>query len=236
MQRSGPQSPSARLANYAQAFTQAPSPVAQLVALYRMEDISRLLAPEQMQAALARLAATPKLDPLLAAEIASQQAMAHLRAGDGPAAAAVWRQLGVLEHWQGMGPFDNASPAAIANEVGPEKTAAVDLHASYQGKQRKVAWRPLPFPANLGGLDLGAYLSPAESASAYVVTWVRSPEAQAVALRLRDSGSTRIWVNGALAFQEQGAHPSDGFDQHAAGARLRAGWNQILAKVGDSES
>src|SRR6185437_15220434 len=57
-----------------------------------------------------------------------------------------------------------------------------------------------------------------------------------VALRLRDSGSTRVWVNGALVFQEQGSHASDGFDQHAAGAELRAGWNQILAKVGDSES
>ncbi|HWG38431.1 MAG TPA: DUF3857 domain-containing protein [Terriglobales bacterium] len=229
-------SPAERLASYEQAFAQAKAPVEQLVALYRIQDIARLFAPQPMQAALSRLAATPHLDPLLAAEIASQQAMTDLRAGDGAGAAALWSKLGEIEHWQAIGPFDNASPSAIANEDGPEKTASVDLTASYQGKARKVAWRPLPFSSTLGTLDLAAFLNPAESASAYLVTWVRSGDAQPVALRLRDSGSTRVWVNGALVFQEQGSHASDGFDQHAAGAELRAGWNQILAKVGDSES
>jgi len=231
-----PPSPAERLAAYEQQFTQASTPVGKLVALYRIQDMARLFAPQPMQSTLGRLAATPNLDPLLAAEIAGQQAMTDLRAGEGPAAAAIWSRLGEIEHWQAVGPFDNASPAAITNEEGPEKTAAVDLTASYQGKARKVAWRPLPFTSTLGNLDLAAFLSPAESASAYLVTWVRSAAAQPVALRLRDSGSTRVWVNGAQVFQEQGSHASDGFDQHAAGAELRAGWNQILAKVGDSES
>ncbi|MGH9480858.1 MAG: DUF3857 domain-containing protein [Terriglobales bacterium] len=232
-------SPSERLAAQELAFAQSATPVAKLVALYHIEDLGRLIAPAQLQATLNRLSATANLDPLLAAEIASQQAMADLRLGDGAAAAAVWRRMGVVGSWRAVGPFDNASPAAIMNAAGPETGPGlrqIDFNARYAGKQRPVGWRALPYTAPLGELELSAYLSPAQSASAYLVSWVRSAEAQPVALRLRDSGSTRLWVNGAEVFSEQSAHASDGFDQHAVGARLAAGWNQILAKVGDSET
>lgn len=234
-----PPSPAERLATQEKTFAAAASPVTQLVALYRIADLARLLTPSELQGALARLGATPNLDPLLQAEISSQQAMVDLRAGDGAAAAAIWHQLGVVENWRVVGPFDNPSPAAIMNPTGPEATPGlshIDFAARYAGKQREVSWRALPFTASLGQLQLSAYLNPAQSASAFLVSWVRSGETQPVAVRLRDSGSTRIWINGVPVFSEQSSHASDGFDQHAAGAMLQAGWNQIVAKVGDSET
>ncbi|HXE30248.1 MAG TPA: tetratricopeptide repeat protein, partial [Terriglobales bacterium] len=226
--------PSDRLAAAEQNFRGATGPVAQLVALYRAEDIFQLLSPRQVLAGLDRFAAAPNVAPLVQAEIANQRAAAQLRAGDAAAATALWQKLGVVTHWRGVGPFDNSSPSAIATPQGPENS--INFTAEYQGKQHSVRWRTVPYSATRGELELSSYFSPAQSASAYLVSWVRSPAAQSVALRLRDSGSTRLWVNGHLAFDEQGVHSTRGFDQHAAGAHLAAGWNEILAKVGDSET
>jgi tetratricopeptide (TPR) repeat protein len=229
--------PTAQIAAQVQTFTSSPaSPVAQVVALYRLRELAAQVAPATMQAALTQLSATPHLDPLVAAEVAAVQAATDLRLGNAAAATAVWRNLGEVESWQAVGPFDNTAAGAIATVEGPEKGPAVDLKARYQGKLRQVGWRPLPYTASHGDMNLAAYLTPSKSVSAYLVTWVRSPRAQDVALRTRDDGATRLWVDGHLVFREQGAHPGAGFDQHAAGAHLAAGWNEILAKVGAGEA
>ncbi|HEY7839136.1 MAG TPA: DUF3857 domain-containing protein [Terriglobales bacterium] len=237
--------PAQRLAQAVQTFTAAGREpeinlrqVQQLVALYRVAEATELVPPAAALQALDQLSSAVRggnpAEALIAAEIDDQRARDELRAGDGEAAARIWRQLGEVESWQAVGPFDNSSPAAIEKEEGPEH--GVELHAHYAGKQRQVGWRRMPFAAPQGVLNLGAYLNPSESASAYVVSWVRSPAAQEVAIRLRDNGATRVWVNGGLVFDEQAAHPSSGFDEDAAGARLEAGWNEILAKTGGTES
>lgn len=227
---SPPPSPQDRAEAAVAAFGQAATPVAKLVQIYRLEEISPLLTTDKLGQAWKQMAEQAKAEPLLAAEIASQQAATALRVGDGITAARIWRDLGEVETWRVLGPFDNASPAAIAKEEGPEKR--IDPAAKYAGKQRQVNWRELPYATTLGELALGNFLSPSQSVSAYAVTWVRSAGAADVALRLRDNGAARVWVNGALVFDEQGSHSSLGFDQHAVGAHLVSGWNEILAKDG----
>ncbi|TAN23294.1 MAG: DUF3857 domain-containing protein [Acidobacteria bacterium] len=262
----GISTPAERVQSEAQAFTAAQGPVAKLICVYRIGRLMRLLPLEQQQGVWTKLltgagpgvaaprhpldarpgwgprvpqpdlrvAAEAQLDPLVQAEITSREAAVALRSGRAEEAAADWKRLGTVEAWRVVGPFDNSSAGAITTAEGPEK--GIDLTAKYQGKQRQVSWRVLPYSATLGSMNLGAFLSPAQSASAYAVSWVRSDKAQPVALRLRDDGATRLWVNGQLQFTEQGAHPSFGFDQHAVGAQLQAGWNEILAKVGDGET
>lgn len=229
-----PWSPIAVLHSATQQFVAAHDDVSRLVALYRIEELNTLTQPAAMLAMLDQLATTPGLSPLLQAELQADVAGEQLSAGHGEAAADIWRRLGEVENWEAVGPFDNSSPAAIATAEGPEK--GIDLNAHYQGKQRQVGWRQLPYPDAIGILFLNQFFTPAESASAYLVTWVNSPSEQTVALRLRDSGATRLWVNGAVVFDEQVAHSPSGFDQEAVPARLVAGWNEILAKVGNTES
>ncbi|HEY8055767.1 MAG TPA: DUF3857 domain-containing protein [Terriglobales bacterium] len=233
--QTGVSTPAQRIAAQQSAFAAATTPLARLQALYRIEDLAPLATTAELDAVWTKLAATPGLDPLLSAEIQAQQVVTALRRGDATAAAALVARLGAVEHWQVLGPFDNSSPSAMATEEGPEK-GPIDLKASYSGKQRKVSWRAVPFTAGLGEMNLGAYLNPSQSVAAYAITWVRSDTAQPVALRLRDDGATRLWVNGKLVYQETGTHSSHGWDQHAVGARLDAGWNQILAKVGVGET
>src|SRR5690348_12350778 len=102
--QTGVTTPAARIANQEAAFAAATTPLARLQALYRIEDLAPLTTPGELGAVWTKLAATPQLDPLLAAEIAAQQAVVSLRQGDAAAATARMRQLGVIEHWRVVGP------------------------------------------------------------------------------------------------------------------------------------
>ena len=227
--------PSAQLQALAGQFTQQTNNVERLVTLYRLEELNSVLAdPAQTLATLRRMADAPHLSPLLRGQIDSDIALQQHRLGQVTQAAATWRGLGLVEHWRMAGPFDNSSPAAIETAEGPEK--GIDLNAHYQGKTGQVGWRALTFPTARGMVDLALYFTPSQSASAYLVSWVRSGKAQDVALRLMDSGATRVWVNGQPVFDEQGIHHGGGFDMHAVAAHLNAGWNQILVKDGATES
>ncbi|MGH9534667.1 MAG: DUF3857 domain-containing protein [Terriglobales bacterium] len=227
-------SPAARFLRAEQGFFRhAPAP-ARLVALYRLTEAATQM-PQQAEVlpTLEKMAAAPGLPALLRGEVEAEIAAQQLRQGQAAAAASTWRALGEVEQWRAVGPFDNAGDGAFAQAEGPEK--GINLAASYPGKQRPVRWRRLPFPASQGVYDLDQYFTPAHGASAYFVTWVNSPRRQAVALRLVDSGYTRVWVNGAVAFSEQASHPRAGFDMHAVGVNLGAGWNEILVKTGSTE-
>ncbi len=227
--------PAARITAQQRQFQNATSDVARLVALYRFAEAANQTPNQQaILPALRAMASVPGLSPLVEGEVEAEIARQELRQGDAAAAKATWRNLGMVESWRALGPFDNSTPQAIRREEGPEK--GIDLAASYSGKQAKVHWRVLPFPAAEGSYNLGLYFTPSRSASAYLVTWVLSRSAQPVALRFSDGGATRIWVNGQPVFEEAGSHRLFAFDMHAVGANLGAGWNEILVKTGATES
>lgn len=228
-------SPAARFQAAEQAFLLGRSTPARLVALYRLGEAAPQMADQAaVLPALQRMATAPGLPPLLHAEVEAAIAGQQLNQGQGAAAAAIWRDLGEIEQWRAVGPFDNSSNSAFARAEGPE--TSINLRAAYSGKQGPVHWRVLPFPAAQGVYDLNQLFTPSQGASAYLVTWVRSTRQQPVALRLADSGDTAVWVNGAERFSEYGGHPRAGFDMHAVGAVLAAGWNEILVKDGATES
>ncbi len=215
-------------------FQAARSQPSRAAALNRMEYLRPWLPnPRQALAAWQRLAAAPQ-PPLIAAELDNQIAREQERLGDRAAAAATWQRLNLLRDWQIVGPFDDATPDAIAHVNGPER--GINLAAHYSGHSGNVGWRPLIWPASVGRAKLWRFFSPSQGVAAYLATWVYSPQAQKVALRLSDSGSTRLWVNGQLLFSEAEIHPGDGFDMHTVAARLAAGWNEVLVKDGILEN
>ncbi|MHB8736514.1 MAG: DUF3857 domain-containing protein, partial [Terriglobales bacterium] len=233
-------SPAQRFAFDQQQFLHAGTAddVSRLVWLYRLAEV-RDLVPDngQLVPALQEMHRAAG-SPLLKAEVQALLADAELRRGNVTAAAAEWNELGLLRHWKTVGPFENASPDSIQHEEGPEKgpLTAASFATAYRGKQREVRWKDLPFPAAVGVVNLSLYFTPAQSASAYVVTWVNSPSDQDVAFRLVDSGATRLWLNQQQLFDERGSHPLQGFDMHAVSGHLRVGWNELLLKVGATES
>ena len=231
-------SPAERFAFYQQQFLHSSSAVDRLVWLYRLAEVRDLVPDHGQMVTELRTLRDAADSPLLRAEIQAMLADAELRQGKVVSATQEWSGLGLLRHWRTVGPFENASPDSIQHQEGPEKGPLTvgSIAAAYSGKQRQVRWKELPFPAAAGVVNLSLYFTPAQSTSAYLVTWVNSPRPQNVAFRLVDSGATRLWLNQQLLFDERGAHPHAGFDMHAVAGRLQAGWNELLLKVGTTET
>jgi len=138
--------------------------------------------------------------------------------------------LGILRRWWVVGPFDNERGRGFGVTFGPEK--GIDLGATYKGKDRAVAWRPVPVDAPLGDVNLDAILRPSDQALAYAVAFVRSPVAVAGAIRLGSDEAVKAWWNGREVLSRDVRRPM-AFDQDVAGVAVEAGWNVLLLKVCD---
>lgn len=149
------------------------------------------------------------------------------------AAGAAWKDLGFLQNWQVIGPFDNERGSQFLTELGPEKgleLGAPYLEARHDGKKRPVAWRRLPRALLAGTVDFSALFVPNEQCLAYAMTHVEAGAAVDAALRLGSDEGLRVWVNGQLVASND-THRSFDIDQDIVGVRLQKGWNSILVKV-----
>jgi tetratricopeptide (TPR) repeat protein/transglutaminase-like putative cysteine protease len=189
-------------------------------------------APAAAIEALLREAAGPRSHPLVRARAELLLAVAADRRGDAAEAARRRAAVGLITEWLVAGPFDNEGRGGYAAAAPPEAEAAgpTPMQARYAGKDRRqVGWRRYPPLASAGFVGLAPVIKPDANACAYAVTYVESPGAQDAAVRVGSGGAVKVWLNGALALGRDVYRPAR-FDQDAAAARLRRGWNRILVK------
>jgi transglutaminase-like putative cysteine protease/tetratricopeptide (TPR) repeat protein len=177
--------------------------------------------------------------PILHARAVYLAAIAHDRAGDATRARELRAQLGLVTDWWFVGPFDNEGKAGHAAQYPPEHELrrAFDPAATYEGKERRVAWRHVPPPLAggvAGMVPLDAMLRPEASVSAYATVAIKSPRAQRAALRVSSSGAIKVWVDGQLVHDHDVYRPVR-FDQDAAPVELAAGWNRVTVKISSAE-
>src|SRR5450432_2636361 len=209
-----------------EALRGRPEAIAPLAALLALEDS---LAPRALEPALRR-AAGPESQPLVAAQATFH--LAHLLddAGDAEGARAARGALGLLSRYAVVGPFGEGR-SGFAQAFPPEaEAAAPEAGRTYHGRLGDVAWRAGDALVRDGALILDGMLRPDTQGTAYVVAFARSARAADVALRLGSPGPTKIWVNGAVVYARDVVRTPT-FDQDAAPARLRAGWNRIVVKT-----
>jgi tetratricopeptide (TPR) repeat protein len=139
-------------------------------------------------------------------------------------------QLGVLQSWQFIGPFDNERGAGMETQLPPETNP--DADAIHEGKVREVSWRSLPWvePAQ-GVLRFESLLDPVAQAAVLARTWVRSDTEQAALLMLGFSDEARAWVNGQAVLDSWRSH-SFRRDAYAVPVQLHPGWNELVIKLG----
>jgi transglutaminase-like putative cysteine protease/Flp pilus assembly protein TadD len=203
-----------------------PEAVASLAALLALEDD---LPPGALEPALQR-AAAPGSDPLVAAQATFHLAHLHDEAGDSDGARAARAALGLFTRFAVLGPFGDGR-AGFSQAFPPEaEAAAPDSARVYHGKLGDVRWRTSEGLVREGALVLDGMLRPDTQATAYVVAFAQSPRAQDVALRLGTAGPVKVWVNGTLVLARDLVRAA-AFDQDAAPARLRAGWNRVVVKT-----
>ena len=142
--------------------------------------------------------------------------------------------MGFIQSWQVVGPFSNAEKKGFATNYPPED--AVDLTATYAGKEGEVTWHPLNTSGDYGKVDLNLALDKHMGAVAYAWVSILSPTEQSVECRWMTPNASKIWVNGELIAEHEIYHASSGpFDQYKAPAELRKGPNTIMLKVCQNE-
>jgi tetratricopeptide (TPR) repeat protein/transglutaminase-like putative cysteine protease len=201
-----------------------------------LADLSALAALDDDLADLGRLAAVygraagdPGAHPEVRALARFQLAGLERSRGNPLRAEGQLRKLGFVSGWQVVGPFDDEGKRGHASVFPPEQS--VDPAGRYPGKEREVAWRPLPRDAEgMGFVALGATFRPSREVVAYAVAVVVAQRDERVRLWFGGSGAARVWVNGAVAVDDPTYHAAR-LDQHGAAISLRRGPNRILVKL-----
>ncbi len=171
-----------------------------------------------------------QLGPVLSGEVDSIRAGLALGKGDVDSARKLSSSLGIVRDWWVVGPFDNEQGRSFAKAYPPEKS--VDLAATYDGKDRQVAWRKVPVDAPLGQVDLDSLMRPNDQALAYAVCFVKSDVERSGALRLGSDEAVKAWWNGVEVLSRDVRRPL-AWDQDVVGVAVAAGWNVLKLKVCD---
>jgi len=106
------------------------------------------------------------------------------------------RELGLVNHWMLIGPFDNTGGRGHERVYLPEK--AIDLSKSYEGKDgKRVEWFEFRGREWQGAINLALLISPKDWTTAYALCYVTSPRKQAVQFRVGSNDSIKVWLNDA---------------------------------------
>lgn len=161
------------------------------------------------------------------------RAHSSLRTGAIARGDAEFKALGFITDWLLCGPFGNDNgTAGWSTEFGPEKETALD--AQFDGVKRKVGWRAVPVTGHSGYTDLNSLLTPNDDAIAYALCYVKSPKAQAAALRIASDEGCRVWLNGVQVHANE-AMRSASLDQDIVGVNLVEGWNRLLLRISEAD-
>ena len=143
------------------------------------------------------------------------------------------RHFGFIVDWKLVGPFPNSSGKGYDTVYPPE--SLVDLMASYEGSDGKVAWIAHHTDDEYGNVDLNKALGKHMGVAAYVAAEFTSDRARPADLRLGSQNAIKIWLNGKLLATAESYHANGVMDQYVGRGELKAGRNVILLKICQNE-
>lgn len=211
------------------------------VALDRIWDTWERANPRHVEEALAWAAGSQRHPAPVRAHAAVLGAFARVRRGDVAAAQTIVRDLGFVERWLLVGPFDNEGKAGFEQQLGPEAEPAAPIvpGRAYTGKERPVRWRVVPEQFPFGWVDTGSLLRPETNVCAMATTFVSGGDEQKrernVTAWVGTAGAFKLFFNGQPVLADDAYR---GFDvgRYGATVRLRPGVNRLSLKVCGAES
>jgi transglutaminase-like putative cysteine protease/thioredoxin-like negative regulator of GroEL len=171
--------------------------------------------PRLAERAIDRLAASPRLDPLMADELRAMRARLASEAGRPAAARELFAGMGGLTRWWAAGPvgidelddFDDLARLPVAAD-----------------------WRSAAGTDPLGWVRLSGLAWPAQRQMLTLATTVVSEREQPVAIRVGAAQAVRVWLNGReVLTSPRPIERAD--DQTTGGGWLRRGPNLVVAAV-----
>jgi hypothetical protein len=122
-----------------------------------------------------------------------------------------------------------AEAAAQAASAGVELTPEVEAGFLAESFDPKAAgWKELKHES--GQIDLNAAVTPKAPIFAYLLTYVFSPDARTVTVKLGSDDGVRVWCDGRLAFSHA-IHRPLALDADRFDVALEPGWHALLVKV-----
>jgi tetratricopeptide (TPR) repeat protein len=147
-------------------------------------------------------------------------------------ARACFKQMGSINDWSVIGPFENISASGYYEKNPPEKE--FNPETIYNGKNnRPIHWFNIDKRRDDDWLDFTLYF-PSDNSIYYANTFVWSPEEQKVQVRIGTSGSFRAFINDKI-ITECNEERNNDLDTYVTETTLQIGWNRVLIKVGYSD-
>ena len=140
--------------------------------------------------------------------------------------------LGLVNSWMLIGPFDNTENKGHDTVYPPEKD--INFTATYAGVNSvKVKWEEHHNPEFLGKIDFLTIFKHVGKVCAYAAVTVESPEKQEVQIRLGSNDYVKMWLNGKQEWNwwnnSKGRHVA--LDDDIFTVTLPKGKSQILLKI-----
>jgi hypothetical protein len=133
------------------------------------------------------------------------------------------------KEWNVVGPFPIGNDLGYSEVYPPEK--GVDLKATYRGlDDKEVSWKKLTAETTLL-LARADRIAPWENVLAYAHIYVKSPDDRDAKAYICVDDAGKLFVNGELLWAVPGGNAII-IDKYEVPMKLRAGWNEILIKVG----
>ncbi len=133
------------------------------------------------------------------------------------------------KEWNVVGPFPVGNDMGYSTAYPPEK--GVDLNATYTGLEGKqIGWKTLTAVTTLS-LTGPTRIAPWENVLAYCHLYIKSPDDRDAKAFLSVDDAGKLFVNGELLWAVPGGHAII-IDQYEIPMKLKAGWNEVLIKVG----
>ncbi len=192
--------------------------------------------PAHVEEALLAASQDRRLSPPVRAYAGLLAAYGKNRRGDLHAARERIKELGFVDRWLVVGPFDNDGKAGLKTQLPPELDfdKAIVPGRAYTGKQRPVRWRAVPDAFPYGWLDTGALVRPVEKVCVFATTFVRASKGSRAPRRISawvgTSGAFKLFWNGEQVLEDKAYRGHDA-DRMAATVQLEPGLNNLTLKL-----
>ena len=190
--------------------------------------------PDHVEEALLNASSNPSLSPALVAYSKTFINLARRRRGDIAGAQRRFAELGYVNRWLVVGPFDNEGKAGFDLNFEPETqfAEAMTPGRGFSGKGRVVRWREAPHSFELGKLNLSRLLRPYRHACAFATSFVRGTNKATipVSLWVGSAGAVKVYWNGEAVLKDPVERGHD-FGRRARQVSLHSGYNNLTLKI-----
>jgi len=203
-----------------------------IVPLLRLWQGRHQSEPAAVRSALEQIAADRRVNPNTRRYAQVLQARGMIERGEIEESAELITDLGYVNEWRVLGPFDNEGKAGFerAFPVETNLLEAPDPQASFEGRDRLITWQPYAQHRPLGYIDFAAGMRPQHNVCAYAQTVIHSDRAQALSLWVGAAGAARVWWNGEEVLEDTSYRSPDP-ERSVALVGAHRGANRVTLKV-----